>query len=54
MTDLLDDIRAACAGVAGRARFVTIDAARIAPYAASLRLEGFPPPAWGRPRRSCR
>ncbi|HOG46878.1 MAG TPA: queuosine salvage family protein [Anaerolineae bacterium] len=36
---LLDQVRAGCAAVAARARFVHIDEGRIAPYATSLPLE---------------
>lgn len=39
MTGVLDEVRAACATVAARARYVQIEEARIAPYAASLPLD---------------
>jgi len=37
---LVDEIRAACAWVAARARSVRIDEARVASYAAALPAEG--------------
>ena len=45
MSDLVSEIRAACAAVAQRARYVSIEHDAIAPYAASLPLG--PPPAPG-------
>ena len=43
---LLDQVRLACRDVAARATWVTIDHDRLPAYAASLRRDGLPEPAW--------
>ena len=45
-TPLLDQVRLACRDVAARATWVTIDRDRLPAYAASLRRDGLPEPAW--------
>jgi hypothetical protein len=45
---VLDQVRTGCAAVTSSARFVRIDEDRIAPFAASLRLDGLPDPVWDR------
>ena len=46
--DVFDQIRAATAEVARDARFVRLNEARIAPYAADLRFDGLAPPTYDR------
>lgn len=46
MTDVFERIRAACAEVAARARFVRIDEARLAARADALLRDPPPPPTW--------